>query len=368
MRKRGAEILPLTALRGGAAWLVVFYHFNDAMPLSQPFSAVIKNGALGVDLFFILSGYVLARQYGALFASGGSWRSYGWFMTLRLGRIYPLHLVVLLLFLSLPLALALTGRSPSPNFGAADYMRSLLLVQDWFVGGALNWNGPAWSISAEFLFYLVFPLAVAGLARTLRSMAGFIAVPVLIYAAILAKGVYVGGLIGLMGQFGVFRCLTGCLLGMWLSHAAERLQIGQRGCLCLVGLATGMLVIPGLVGAPVWVLAPPGFLFLVWGLLNPNHWVGRALSHPLLLWMGRVSFSTYLIHYLIRNWIRLILVDHAPLWVVLVVYAALVAAASAVLHHWVEVPGRSAGRRLASLLFEGTSAGPIIPSVKERSA
>jgi peptidoglycan/LPS O-acetylase OafA/YrhL len=364
----GGEILPLTAIRGVAAWLVVFYHFDDTMPLPQPLGALVKNGALAVDLFFILSGYVLARQYTRLFASGCSSRSYGWFVTARLARIYPVHLVALLLFLSLPLVVAIRGRAPSPNFGTPDFLRSLLLVQDWFVGGALNWNGPAWSISAEFLFYLVFPLAVAALGRAVRSRAGFVAVPVLIYAAIVVKGVFVGGLIGDMGHYGVFRCLTGCLLGMWLCHAAGRMPFGRGISLRLVGLGTGMLVVPALLGAPVWVLAPPAFVLLVWGLLAPGHRVGRALSHPALLWLGRVSFSTYMIHYLIRNWVRLTLVGHAPLWVVLTVYAALVAAASGVLHHWVEVPGRNAGRRLADRLFTVIPAGANTQSIEERSA
>jgi peptidoglycan/LPS O-acetylase OafA/YrhL len=346
---------------------VVFYHFDDEMPLPQPFGAMVKNGALGVDLFFILSGTVLARRYTALFAGGGSRRAYAWFVTARLARIYPVHLVVLLLFLSLPLALAATGRAPSASFGIADFVRSVLLVQDWFVGGALNWNGPAWSISAEFLFYLVFPAAVLGMGRAIRSPFGFVATPWVIYAAILAKGALDGGLIGHMGQFGVFRCITGCLLGMWLCHAARRMPMGQGASLGLMALAAMLLAVPALLGMPVWIMVPPAFLLLVWGLLEPTNAVSRALASPVLLWLGRVSFSTYLIHYLIRNWVRLALVDRAALWFVLLVYVALVAAASAMLHRWVEVPGRLAGRHLADRLFI-RSAGPTIPSAKERSA
>ncbi len=358
----------MTAIRAVAAWWVVFYHFNDQIPLPEPFGGLVKNGNLAVDLFFILSGYVLTRQYADRFTSPVSRGTFGWFITTRLARIYPLHLVVLGLFLSLPLALALTGRQPSSNFRPADFLRSIVLVQDWFIGGALNWNGPAWSISAEFLFYLIFPLAVNGLGKTVRTTTGLLVVPVVIFAAIIVKGLFYGGLIGFMGQFGVFRCLTGCLLGMWLWHASRRWPMGQGASLGLLAFAAALFAMPALAGVEVWIIATPAFLCLVWALLNPYHWVSRALSHPVLLWLGRVSFSTYMIHYFIRDWLRLILAGHATLWFVFTVYTVLVAVASAVLHHWVEVPGRAAGRRLAGRLFALPVSGPMVQSVKERSA
>src|SRR3954454_8569619 len=99
-------ITPLTSIRGIAAWWVVVYHFREALPGGVPtaFVAFASQGYLAVDLFFVLSGFVIAFNYFDDFQEF-RFSKYISFLGLRISRIYPLHFTMLLLFLSIPLAI-----------------------------------------------------------------------------------------------------------------------------------------------------------------------------------------------------------------------------------------------------------------------
>ena len=102
------QVIPaLTSVRGIAAWWVVLYHFRENLPSRSPewLLALTAHGYLAVDLFFILSGFVLALNYAESFR--GSLAGATNFYQLRFARIYPLHFVMLMLFLLNPLAIAL---------------------------------------------------------------------------------------------------------------------------------------------------------------------------------------------------------------------------------------------------------------------
>ena len=160
--------VPLDSVRGIAALCVVVHHFV----ISQPLAAVLPNRAwidfaffhnawLFVDLFFVLSGIVISMSY----VQGGfgtfEFREY---IVRRLARIYPLHIVTLLAFLSFRMMkLGLVGAGlihfappeMAVNNGYSFFLNVLLLHALGFVDH-LSWNGPSWSISAEFYTYLVF--------------------------------------------------------------------------------------------------------------------------------------------------------------------------------------------------------------------
>ena len=117
-----------------------------------------------VDFFFVLSGFVLAHAY---FGRVGREVSVPRFLGLRLGRIYPLHLAVLLAMLALELLLvavpALTERPAfAPGRSGGELIASLLLLNSSGVVDRLVWNGPSWSIAAEFWAYVAFALLALG--------------------------------------------------------------------------------------------------------------------------------------------------------------------------------------------------------------
>src|SRR5215469_9584957 len=161
-RARREEVRALTGLRGIAATLVALYHINPELRGYGAFGRIVGRGYLWVDLFFVLSGFVLALNYGARFAHG--WRSDTWrdFLLRRVARIYPLY-VVLFAGSAAYMAVGL-GQSyalpllpyPTLSHPVADGAANLFMVQSWGVGP--SFDGTAWSLSAEWAAYLLFPL------------------------------------------------------------------------------------------------------------------------------------------------------------------------------------------------------------------
>lgn len=122
------------------------------------------NGSYGlfVDMFFILSGFVISYSYPS---DARGVAAYSRFMIRRIARIYPLHLLSLLIFVVLiGVGLERTARSTP-----VDFLYNLLLLQAWGVTNHLSFNSPSWSISAEFFCYLAFPLLML-LARKVQPI------------------------------------------------------------------------------------------------------------------------------------------------------------------------------------------------------
>src|ERR1700732_570984 len=172
---RSGEIKALTGLRIIAAVWVVLFHFRpllrDAAPgFRDALSPVLNCGAQGVDLFFILSGFVLTWNY--LDRMGWSWstRSTLHFLWLRLARGWPVYLGTLPLAAPWGIFTLHVRHVPTQDVSqltAVSYVRQILLVQLWFQPyfDGSSWDGPAWSISAEWLAYLLFGLLVLVILR-----------------------------------------------------------------------------------------------------------------------------------------------------------------------------------------------------------
>ncbi|MEP7222912.1 MAG: acyltransferase, partial [Novosphingobium sp.] len=151
----------LDGLRGIAACGVVFtYHASllfaggqlTAVEHIAPLSWLRQWGWTFVDLFFVLSGYIFAHVYRGGEALAGR-RQLGDFAVARIARLYPLHLVMLLLVAAIAF-----GRAANTP-GA--FIANLLMVQAFIQPFGLSFNGPSWSISIECLCYLLFALGAA---------------------------------------------------------------------------------------------------------------------------------------------------------------------------------------------------------------
>lgn len=347
-----AEILSLTALRGVAAWCVVLHHVPDmvAAALGERALGWSARGYLAVDLFFVLSGFVLARRYQAELtppSPTGYWPGYLSFLGRRAARTYPLHLAVLLLYLTIPLAILLfsTQKNVSDKYGLGYYLLSLVFLQNWGFTDRLAWNLPAWSLSTEWLAYLLFPLLVGATGFAARRRA----LPVLVACLLLAVAVvfaWAGGLGQHIPRYGAARCVLECWLGACLFRLApavpSRASRTTAGAACLALLAAHA----GL-GLPDYLTAPAAFMCLVFALSRDDGPAAAVLAHPVLQWIGRVSYSTYLVHFFVREWVKFTLVrDGIPVALALLAYVLLTLAASALLYRHVELPGRTALRRL----------------------
>ena len=160
-------IRQLTGIRFVAAAWVLGYHLQGPLNtlgllVIPGLGDVLRVGRLGVDLFFALSGFILTHTY--LRRLGPSLRVRGSldFWWLRLARIYPVHFVMLFIAGGAVIAQAkVTGEDLDRDWlNPIDFAKNLFLVQEWGPEPQRGWNFVAWSLSMEWLAYLVFPLLV----------------------------------------------------------------------------------------------------------------------------------------------------------------------------------------------------------------
>lgn len=373
---RSGEIKALTGLRLFAAVWVVLFHFRPLLGQAAPdassaLAPVLNSGAQGVDLFFILSGFVLAWNY--LDRMGPSWstRDTVHFLWMRLARVWPVYLVTLHLAALWIIFTLNVGHVPAENadtLTATSYIRQLFLVQLWFQPyfDGSSWDGPAWSISAEWLAYLtfgflalvIFRLARATRARSLLLLAFATTLPPVMF--LLASGQFYTPWSWLP------RILLQFTAGAIACAAVRRLDPSDRtrmlagvGALVSVGMIIGTLYwldahpIPGVIdsGGVVDLLFVPLVVMLAIGAGT----LPRLLSSRLLVYGGQISFSLYMVHELVHtawNWtaeqFELMLAGPAGPWWLTAIFAVTLAC-SAVLYHVVEEPARHWMRRMVDI-------------------
>jgi peptidoglycan/LPS O-acetylase OafA/YrhL len=344
MSDRKTQIPALTGLRGIAAWMVVCFHFREGLypyvPL--PVFHVAEAGNMAVDLFFVLSGFIMSLNYRADFIANGM-RHFPRFMLLRFARIYPLHAFMLVMFALYALAASIAHhRSEFHDLGYL--VRSILLVQNWIPGSPLEWNVPAWSISTELFAYLLFPLLIWWGSRvgSIWVMGAFL-VADLWLLAFLAP--IMGGL-GSAEKFGLVRCVCEFWAGLMVYQIWEASGRGRAvgyGCLG----AAAALVVGYAAGFPDAATIPAAFCFLVYALAGSNTILSVALSNRVVVFLGDISYATYLFHFLGKIVTKLLLERPGiPEFVVFPAYVVMVLAVSYPLYRFVELPGQRFIRRL----------------------
>ncbi|RJP64838.1 MAG: acyltransferase [Comamonadaceae bacterium] len=337
----------LTGIRGIAAWMVVVYHFRTLMPAADSSNVLrlFDHGYLAVDLFFILSGLVLYINYHRKFEQLRLDEAVS-FLLKRIARIYPLHLAILLLFIVNPVAILLFSSAGElgSRYSIEYFVMSLFLVQNWGFTPWVEWNIPAWSISTEFAAYLLFPLLVLGVKR--GAGLGRWLLPSLYLLLLLG----VAALYGLTGQasldhsisrLGIARCLLeftmGLILGHYLSAHAQQVQRQATRAFVLFGLLLAGTVLAAPV--PDFLFAPTLFTLLIVSLLDKRTLWSRVLASRPLVFLGEISYSTYMIHYFVKDWIKFLSdgIGAAEF----AVYVTVVFVASIALYRLIELPFRS---------------------------
>lgn len=322
---RSGEIKALTGLRIIAAVWVVLFHFRPLLREAAPgfrdaLAPVLNCGAQGVDLFFILSGFVLTWNY--FDRMGWSWSTRGTlhFLWLRLARVWPVYLVTLHLAALWVIFTLHVGHVPSQDVSgltAVSYVRQILLVQLWFQPyfDGSSWDGPAWSISAEWLAYLLF----GGLVLVIFRMARATRARSLVWLAVGASLPPVVLLL-LSGQFytpwsWLPRIVMQFIAGALVAAAVGRLRLTDRGrrgagyvSLLLMAAIVGLLYrfdahpLHGVqdTGGLVDVLFVPLVMTLAIGAGS----LPALLSTRLMVFGGQVSFCVYMVHELVHTaWI-----------------------------------------------------------------
>jgi peptidoglycan/LPS O-acetylase OafA/YrhL len=359
------EIRPLTGIRGVAALFVAVYHlngFNAPPQLQVPglASVVLDHGYLAVDLFFVLSGYVMALSYGEMVRVWNT-RNYLRFLIRRVARVYPLFALITL-FIALML---FTGVSHEtiPDAGSA-LGWNLLMLQGW--GFATSIDGPSWSISTEWGAYLVFPILAAvtlfGNRRTLIATLA-VAAGTVVLLAVLPFGDH--GPLDIYGPGSALaRCLAEFTLGLMAFRAAQQraVQAWARRP------ASGLLLAAAIVALLCWhgtdlaiVALLPAFIVTLGVGRGP---VQAVLGSPLLFLAGEISYALYLLHTRFVRFQQVLdakLAPHlgaaAPLVTCVVMYGVLLMMAW-LAFRFIEKPARSWLRRAERLVPSGPLQHP----------
>jgi len=315
---RTDHIRALTGIRFFAALWVVCYHVNKYHRtfIENHFSGwlydavrpLVGNGLRGVDLFFMLSGYVLALNYLNSMGPRFSPRSAVRFIWLRLARIWPLFMLILVVGGSLIWIRGhLWDSAPLSVLTPSMFFQQMFLVQIWdqpSIGGS-SWSGPAWSLSAEWLAYLLFPLLVLivfRLRKSLPTWAMFVAVVVvafpLYYTVAIAHHSFAGP------YSWAIRIVFEFTAGMVLCAALSRVRPSERqrrlagyAAIALVLAMVGWLEMTGHVLRP-WkgILIIFAFLPLIGLLAIGRGPLNRFLATPTLVLGGEISYGVYLWH------------------------------------------------------------------------
>jgi len=328
-------IRQLTGVRFVAAFWVLMYHFQAPLGtlglLVPVVSDVLRVGRLGVDLFFALSGFILTYTYVHKLGPAFKGSAAATFLWLRLARIWPVHFVMLnVAGLALLAQSKVTGSALARDWlNPMDYLKNVFLVQEWGADPQRGWNFVAWSLSMEWLAYLLFPLLALVLWRMrdrmpLRVLAlVWVAVllPLVVYGTGQSDPYYTdnwGSTIRILTEFtagAVTYLIVARLIadgGGEPSERARRLS-GALAVACPVVIVLGCVVlnrvgafqppVPATVSPDAEALPPYYHLWLVpvlivWigALALARNGVTRFLSTDKLVLGGFISYSLYMTH------------------------------------------------------------------------
>lgn len=364
------RINSLTSLRFFAAFAVVVGHAGDYLQFSGyklPYIALNKSHA--VSFFFVLSGFILSYVYKNFNNLYDCWR----FFSARIARILPVHLVTL--FICLVAFWPDINAANIENVGQT-FAFNTMLLHSWIpnVNYYFSFNYVSWSISTELGFYLSFPLLVI-----LQNKYGpsFIILPLIPLIAILlycvnnntpisGMGVDMSGLIYISPLSRLLEFSTGIL-------ACSLFEKMQRKDSKIFNSS-----IPGVIGLSVCFISPHlvnfigvffqrinlmpislylyqngmgiFFAFTIVMLALGNGALDKILCCKVLIWLGEISFSLYMVHQLIVRYINRNLTELSSQYPEHMFWAYIISSIvfAAITYHLVEVPSREAIKRLTA--------------------
>ncbi|RBY96425.1 hypothetical protein DQ237_07135 [Blastococcus sp. TF02-8] len=380
---RRPDVHALTGLRIVAASWVVLYHFQaylwpvtDQLPFVRP---ILQAGWTGVELFFALSGFVIARGY--VDQCGRRWdtRLALRFVFNRFARVWPAYAVVTLLALSWMVVASGYGLrtdvvAPHPPMDVQHLFRQLTMTQMWGADSLVgaSYNPPGWSISAEWAAYLSFPL-LALLARPLRRLHPLVTLLAAVLATLpLFLPAFLYGPHDTEVSW-VFRIAACFVAGVLASVAVDGLE-GRRYADSL-GLFLSVTSLSAILFICWWnswrragdftidfagvvTLCYP---LLIVGLTLTHRGPARLLARRPLVYGGRISYCLYLVHFVVQEvvitavWRQQEQIGVMTPGLALAAPVMLLASglAAAALHHGVEEPARKRLLALWQRVVEG---------------
>lgn len=327
------EIKSLTGIRGLAAALVVCHH--------TMWVSTFKNGYLAVDMFFILSGFIMMTVYCEKFKDAVSGRDYAIFMWNRIARIYPVYALITLITV-------LIAHLSGEPFDIKRIAVNFSMLQS--VGISDSIVGPSWSISVEFIAYLTFPMIALITLRSVPARIMVIGFVLWFYYQLATTPLYTKHGVLNVSQYylngPIIRGFCGFYLGVSIFFLKDIANGINKN---IISLVQGMLFFGILYcllnsGMAIEYIALCA-MFILSLYANEDGVVAKFMSWRPIFFLGKISLSLYLVHLLVIMAVNPIKFRY-PLYifnpkvdpgVIVLVVSILV---SAVLYRFVELPAR----------------------------
>lgn len=285
------QLYGITIFRFVAAFYVFIFHMNIRENISStPFiNAFISNGAIGMSIFFILSGFILTYNY-----SSGTPDNY---IRKRIARIYPAYMFMGLLCLPF-----LFYEKPLTALGSIAIF--VVPIQAWFYQTFYIWNfGGSWSVSVELFFYLLFPIILTmvnsnnkGLVLILSLLASSCIVPI----AKILGGVYTFPVYYMTPIYRLPEFIFGVALGRYFQEGFS-IKLKYVVLSGIVAIPFTLLINPGYMFWNIFILPFIGALMIYLARLEVKR---ESFARP-FIYLGEVSYSFYLMQLPI-----LLILDH----------------------------------------------------------
>ena len=291
-------LVPIQFLRAIAAMMVVWHHSMEQLPGLKGFLPP-SFGALGVDLFFVLSGFIMGVT------TSGRTMTPTQFILRRIVRIVPLYWALTLAVALLALIAPALFRSTSVTW--PHMLLSLAFVPHWspgHPGHAWPILVPGWSLNYEMFFYAVFALALLLPARLrLPSMA-------VVFVGLVTLGAMWGPFDNAIAASFTDPMILEFVAGVAISRlfVSGMLRLPLAISLCMIAFGASAVVFAGIGTIPPMPNILLGSSLLVAGVLHPRI---LELRQPVLLALGDASYSIYLTHLLALGveralWVRIV--------------------------------------------------------------
>ncbi len=292
----------LESLRGVAACLVILFHspFNYG---EEPLTFTV-NSYLFVDFFFVLSGFVMSFAYTDKINNSMSFGSY---IALRLGRIYPLHIFMLFVWLSYLLLmqyLYISGFGGGDQFEGSNnnvftFFTNIALLHSMGIHDFLSWNYPSWSISTEFFAYVAFFIFTVTLDKS-KNIIFPVVVSFICYMFLFSLN---RENFDITYDFGFIRCLGAFYLGVLVYRLKLKvhLDLSNIGILrlleILVIVISVIMVLRSEDGPEFLLLSVLSFALIIMIFSNKlSGYLGNLLESSIFRKLGLWSYSIYMWH------------------------------------------------------------------------
>jgi peptidoglycan/LPS O-acetylase OafA/YrhL len=349
--ERSSYFPALDGLRALSVLLVIYYHAdNKTVAMNR------LQGKLGVDVFFVLSGFLITFLLNREQRENGKVDLVAFYVR-RAFRILPIYTVVLAIYVLLTRFSAHGAKWHEMKRELPYFLTFCNELVPGFHHGPFTLT---WTLGVEEKFYLVWPfLFFVALAATRWRAA--MAATLYLFLVVLSPESYRFGPRSYSGL------LVGCFLALALtdSRIAKPRQLVARmpAAVPLLALSVGFYLVD-LHTRFMYLFSWCVFLFVAHLLLAPS-WIRTFLSQPVLVWFGKRSYGMYLIHGLVLDLVQSRVHVSAPIGPAIVVFCSFIVAALAsdLLYRFIESPAREYGKKLLAQRIARTKNRSSIPSL-----